>query len=116
MGIIRAIAARTPSSIEVSHPTEFDFYPSRTEVCSGLVVRRVICTETLQSLSFALCHISARSPQSVSIPAHVYCARQELDVQMQLPAIGYQKGIGQSESTQRKQPIPQMVTPVDIAE
>ncbi|KIM90880.1 hypothetical protein PILCRDRAFT_811377 [Piloderma croceum F 1598] len=68
---------------EVAHPTEFDFY---LQSHGGLLGTsrpahyNVLCDENnftpdgLQSLSFALCHVYARSTRSVSIPAPVYYA------------------------------------------
>ncbi|KAF8165280.1 argonaute-like protein [Crassisporium funariophilum] len=65
---------------EVAHPTEFDFYlqshggllgtsrPAHYSVCFHC------SADALQSLSFALCHVYARSTRSVSIPAPVYYA------------------------------------------
>ncbi|KAJ7507898.1 argonaute-like protein [Mycena galericulata] len=68
---------------EVSHPTEFDFYlqshggllgTSRPAHYSVLYDENNFSADALQSLSFALCHVYARSTRSVSIPAPVYYA------------------------------------------
>ncbi|KAF9464484.1 argonaute-like protein [Collybia nuda] len=68
---------------EVSHPTEFDFYlqshggllgTSRPAHYSILYDENNFSADSLQSLSFALCHVYARSTRSVSIPAPVYYA------------------------------------------
>ncbi|KAJ7129589.1 Piwi domain-containing protein, partial [Mycena epipterygia] len=68
---------------EVSHPTEFDFYlqshggllgTSRPAHYSVLYDENNFSADSLQSLSFALCHVYARSTRSVSIPAPVYYA------------------------------------------
>ncbi|KAF8897601.1 argonaute-like protein [Infundibulicybe gibba] len=68
---------------EVAHPTEFDFYlqshggllgTSRPAHYSVLYDENGFKADTLQSLSFALCHVYARSTRSVSIPAPVYYA------------------------------------------
>ncbi|KAJ7180150.1 argonaute-like protein [Mycena crocata] len=64
---------------EVSHPTEFDFY---LQAHGGLLgtsrpahySENNFSADALQSLSFALCHVYARSTRSVSIPAPVYYA------------------------------------------
>ncbi|KAK0206676.1 argonaute-like protein [Desarmillaria ectypa] len=67
---------------DVSHPTEFDFYlqshggllgTSRPAHYSVLYDENVLSPDAVQSLSFALCHVYARSTRSVSIPAPVYC-------------------------------------------
>jgi hypothetical protein len=44
-------------------------------LCGGLYADNgcVFSADGLQSLSFALCHVYARSTRSVSIPAPVYC-------------------------------------------
>ncbi|RDB22690.1 Protein argonaute-2 [Hypsizygus marmoreus] len=68
---------------DVSHPTEFDFYlqshggllgTSRPAHYSILYDENNFTADALQSLSFALCHVYARSTRSVSIPAPVYYA------------------------------------------
>ncbi|KAK7458844.1 hypothetical protein VKT23_009853 [Stygiomarasmius scandens] len=67
----------------VAHPTEFDFYlqshggllgTSRSAHYSVLYDENNFSADALQSLSFALCHVYARSTRSVSIPAPVYYA------------------------------------------
>jgi eukaryotic translation initiation factor 2C len=67
----------------VAHPTEFDFYlqshggllgTSRPAHYSVLYDENNLSPDSLQSLSFALCHVYARSTRSVSIPAPVYYA------------------------------------------
>ncbi|KAJ7157556.1 argonaute-like protein [Mycena crocata] len=62
----------------VAHPTEFDFY---LQSHGGLLgtsrpahYNILYDANMLQSLSFALCHVYARSTRSVSIPAPVYYA------------------------------------------
>ncbi|KIK66591.1 hypothetical protein GYMLUDRAFT_69767 [Collybiopsis luxurians FD-317 M1] len=68
---------------DISHPIEFDFYlqshggllgTSRPAHYSILHDENAFSPDTLQSLSFALCHVYARSTRSVSIPAPVYYA------------------------------------------
>ncbi|KAL0065940.1 hypothetical protein AAF712_007067 [Marasmius tenuissimus] len=68
---------------EIAHPTEFDFYlqshggllgTSRSAHYSVLYDENNFNADQLQSLSFALCHVYARSTRSVSIPAPVYYA------------------------------------------
>jgi len=68
---------------EVAHPTEFDFYlqshggllgTSRPAHYNVLFDDNKFTPDGLQSLSFALCHVYARSTRSVSIPAPVYYA------------------------------------------
>ncbi|KAJ7879560.1 argonaute-like protein [Mycena olivaceomarginata] len=68
---------------DIVHPTEFDFYlqahggllgTSRPAHYSVLYDENNFSADTLQSLSFALCHVYARSTRSVSIPAPVYYA------------------------------------------
>ncbi|KAF7351067.1 Argonaute-like protein [Mycena sanguinolenta] len=68
---------------DVAHPTEFDFYlqahggllgTSRPAHYSVLYDENHFSADALQSLSFALCHVYARSTRSVSIPAPVYYA------------------------------------------
>ncbi|KAK2460730.1 hypothetical protein APHAL10511_007200 [Amanita phalloides] len=67
----------------LGHPTEFDFYlqshggllgTSRSSHYSVLYDDNKFNSDTLQLLSFALCHVYARSTRSVSIPAPVYYA------------------------------------------
>ncbi|KAJ7232048.1 Piwi domain-containing protein [Mycena haematopus] len=66
---------------DIGHPTEYDFYlqshggllgTSRPAHYSVFYTR--FSADALQSLSFALCHVYARSTRSVSIPAPVYYA------------------------------------------
>ncbi|KAG6866468.1 hypothetical protein C0991_003986 [Blastosporella zonata] len=68
---------------DIAHPTEFDFYlqshggllgTSRPAHYSILYDENDFSADSLQSLSFALCHVYARSTRSVSIPAPVYYA------------------------------------------
>ncbi|KAJ3796816.1 argonaute-like protein [Lentinula aff. detonsa] len=68
---------------EIGHPTDLDFYlqshggllgTSRPAHYSVLHDENNFSPDTLQSLSFALCHVYARSTRSVSIPAPVYYA------------------------------------------
>jgi len=68
---------------DVVHPTEFDFYlqshagllgTSRPAHYSILYDENNFTPDGLQQLSFALCHVYARSTRSVSIPAPVYYA------------------------------------------
>lgn len=68
---------------DVAHPTEFDFYlqshggllgTSRPAHYNVLYDENNLTPDGLQSLSFALCHVYARSTRSVSIPAPVYYA------------------------------------------
>ncbi|THV08479.1 argonaute-like protein [Dendrothele bispora CBS 962.96] len=68
---------------EIGHPSEFDFYlqshggllgTSRPAHYSILYDENSFSADALQSLSFALCHVYARSTRSVSIPAPVYYA------------------------------------------
>ncbi|KIJ70038.1 hypothetical protein HYDPIDRAFT_35479 [Hydnomerulius pinastri MD-312] len=67
----------------VAHPTEFDWYlqshggllgTSRPAHYNVLYDDNKFNADSLQSLSFALCHVYARSTRSVSIPAPVYYA------------------------------------------
>ena len=44
-----------------------------TPLCHGFVFWCSTSADSLQALSFALCHVYARSTRSVSIPAPVYC-------------------------------------------
>ncbi|KAG8684051.1 hypothetical protein FRC08_013924, partial [Ceratobasidium sp. 394] len=66
----------------VGHPTEFDFYlqshggllgTSRSAHYNVLYDENAFNPDSLQALSFALCHVYARATRSVSIPAPVYC-------------------------------------------
>jgi len=68
---------------DVTHPTEFDFYlqshagllgTSRPAHYNVLLDENNFTPDALQQLSFALCHVYARSTRSVSIPAPVYYA------------------------------------------
>ncbi|KAF9055354.1 argonaute-like protein [Hymenopellis radicata] len=68
---------------DVTHPTEFDFYlqshggllgTSRPAHYSVLYDENKFDPDAIQNLSFALCHVYARSTRSVSIPAPVYYA------------------------------------------
>jgi len=77
---------------DISHPTEFDFYlqshggllgTSRPGHYSVLYDDNNLTADTMQALSFALCHVYAGSTRSVSIPAPVYyadkvCARAKI--------------------------------------
>ncbi|KAG9317399.1 argonaute-like protein [Chiua virens] len=67
----------------IAHPTEFDWYlqshggllgTSRPAHYNVLHDDNKFNADSLQSLSFALCHVYARSTRSVSIPAPVYYA------------------------------------------
>ncbi|KAI0677581.1 argonaute-like protein [Trametes maxima] len=67
----------------IVHPTEFDFYlqshsgllgTSRPAHYNVLLDENGFTPDSLQALSFALCHVYARSTRSVSIPAPVYYA------------------------------------------
>lgn len=67
---------------DITHPTEFDFYlqshsgllgTSRPAHYNVLYDENNFTPDSLQALSFALCHVYARSTRSVSIPAPVYC-------------------------------------------
>ncbi|KAJ8092003.1 Protein argonaute-2 [Marasmius tenuissimus] len=75
--------AGTVVDSDITHPTEFDFYlqshggilgTSRSSHYSVLFDENKFNADSLQSLSFALCHVYARSTRSVSIPAPVYYA------------------------------------------
>ncbi|PPQ91938.1 hypothetical protein CVT25_000981 [Psilocybe cyanescens] len=68
---------------EITHPTDFDFIlqshagilgTSRPGHYSVLFDQYGFNADSLQALSFALCHVYARSTRSVSIPAPVYYA------------------------------------------
>ncbi|KAJ7616353.1 argonaute-like protein [Mycena polygramma] len=77
---------------DIGHPTEFDFYlqshggllgTSRPGHYSVLYDENNLTADTMQALSFALCHVYAGSTRSVSIPAPVYyadtvCARAKI--------------------------------------
>lgn len=67
----------------VGHPTEFDFYlqshggllgTSRPAHYNVLYDDNKFNADSMQALSFALCHVYARATRSVSIPAPVYYA------------------------------------------
>ncbi|KAJ7642858.1 argonaute-like protein [Mycena rosella] len=73
---------------DIGHPTEFDFY---LQSHGGLLGTsrpahysdNNLTADTMQALSFALCHVYAGSTRSVSIPAPVYyadtvCARAKI--------------------------------------
>ncbi|KAG8935247.1 hypothetical protein FRC02_008382 [Tulasnella sp. 418] len=75
--------AGTVVDSDIAHPTEFDFYlqshggllgTSRPSHYSVLLDENNFTPDALQQLSFALCHVYARSTRSVSIPAPVYYA------------------------------------------
>ena len=68
---------------DITHPVELDFYlqshagllgTSRPAHYNVLHDDNNFSADALQALSFALCHVYARSTRSVSIPAPVYCA------------------------------------------
>ncbi|GJJ07624.1 hypothetical protein Clacol_001828 [Clathrus columnatus] len=68
---------------EISHPLESDYYlqshagllgTSRPAHYNVLLDENNFSPDALQQLSFALCHVYARSTRSVSIPAPVYYA------------------------------------------
>ncbi|KAF9261759.1 Piwi-domain-containing protein [Marasmius fiardii PR-910] len=68
---------------DVCHPVEFDFYlqshagilgTSRSAHYSVLFDENNFQADSIQALSFALCHLFARSTRSVSLPAPVYYA------------------------------------------
>ncbi|KAH7105502.1 eukaryotic translation initiation factor 2C [Auriculariales sp. MPI-PUGE-AT-0066] len=68
---------------DIVHPTEFDFYlqshggllgTSRPAHYSILYDENQFTPDALQQLSFALCHVFARSTRAVSIPSPVYYA------------------------------------------
>ncbi|KAJ6566989.1 argonaute-like protein [Mycena capillaripes] len=77
---------------DIGHPTEFDFYlqshggllgTSRPAHYSILYDENNLSADTMQALSFALCHVYAGATRSVSIPAPVYyadtvCARAKI--------------------------------------
>lgn len=67
----------------ITHPVDFDYYllshggligTSRPAHYSVIHDENNFAADSLQSLSFALCHIYARATRSVSIPAPVYYA------------------------------------------
>ncbi|TFK35934.1 argonaute-like protein [Crucibulum laeve] len=67
----------------IGHPTDFDYFllshggllgTSRPSHYSILHDDNEFSADAMQSLSFALCHVYARSTRSVSIPAPVYYA------------------------------------------
>ncbi len=69
---------------DITHPVELDFYlqshagllgTSRPAHYNVLYDDNGFSPDSLQALSFALCHVYARSTRSVSIPAPVYCER-----------------------------------------
>ncbi|KAI9063284.1 argonaute-like protein [Trametes sanguinea] len=60
--------AGTVVDSDIVHPTEFDFY------LHILYDENNFTPDSVQELSFALCHVYARSTRSVSIPAPVYYA------------------------------------------
>ncbi|TFK69591.1 Piwi-domain-containing protein [Pluteus cervinus] len=76
----------------IGHPTEFDYYllshgallgTSRPSHYSVLYDDNGFNADSVQALSFALCHVFARATRSVSIPAPVYyadivCARNKI--------------------------------------
>ncbi|KAI0053586.1 argonaute-like protein [Auriscalpium vulgare] len=75
--------AGTVVDTKVVNPVEFDFYlqshggllgTSRPAHYNVLYDENKFTPDGLQSLSFALCHVYARSTRSVSIPAPVYYA------------------------------------------
>ncbi|KAF8963810.1 argonaute-like protein [Flammula alnicola] len=75
--------AGTVVDTDITHPTEFDFIlqshagllgTSRPAHYSVLHDEIGFGADALQALSFALCHVYARSTRSVSIPAPVYYA------------------------------------------
>lgn len=68
---------------DIVHPTEFDFYlqshggllgTSRPAHYSILYDDNQFSPDALQQLSFALCHVFARSTRAVSVPSPVYYA------------------------------------------
>ncbi|KAJ7732583.1 argonaute-like protein [Mycena maculata] len=86
------LPAGTVVDRDIGHPTEFDFYlqshggllgTSRPAHYSVLYDENHLTADTMQALSFALCHVYAGSTRSVSIPAPVYyadtvCARAKI--------------------------------------
>ena len=74
--------AGTVIDSDITSPVELDFYlqshagllgTSRPAHYNVLYDDNKFTTDALQALSFALCHVYARSTRSVSIPAPVYC-------------------------------------------
>jgi len=68
---------------DIVHPTEFDFYlqshggllgTSRPCHYSILLDENQFTADSLQQLSFSLCHVYARSTRAVSLPSPVYYA------------------------------------------
>ncbi|KAG8735364.1 hypothetical protein FRC10_010683 [Ceratobasidium sp. 414] len=64
-------------------PTEFDFYLQSHGGLHGTSRPKHYSPDNLQALSFALCHVCARSTRSVSIPApihyaHIMCVRAKI--------------------------------------
>ncbi|RPD63356.1 argonaute-like protein [Lentinus tigrinus ALCF2SS1-6] len=70
--------AGTVVDSDITHPTEFDFYlqspTSRSAHYSVLYDENNFTPDHLQGLSYALCHVHARTTRSVSIPAAIYYA------------------------------------------
>ncbi|KAK7695892.1 hypothetical protein QCA50_000531 [Cerrena zonata] len=75
--------AGTVVDSDITHPLEMDFYlqshggllgTSRPAHYNVLYDENNFTPDNIQSLSFALCHVYARSTRSVSIPAPVYYA------------------------------------------
>jgi eukaryotic translation initiation factor 2C len=67
---------------DVTHPAQFDFFllshadglgTSRPSRYSVLYDENNFNADDIQSLTYALCHIYARSTRSVSVPAPLYC-------------------------------------------
>lgn len=93
----------------VGHPTEFDFYlqshggllgTSRSAHYSVLHDENHFTADSLQALSFGLCHVYARATRSVSIPAPVYyadivCERAKNHYN---PSVGYHS-VDETETT-----------------
>ncbi|RDX40439.1 argonaute-like protein, partial [Lentinus brumalis] len=85
--------AGTVIDSDITHPTEFDFYlqshsgqagsTSRSAHYSVLYDENNFTPDSLQALSYALCHVYACATRAVSIPAPIYyagivCARAKL--------------------------------------
>jgi eukaryotic translation initiation factor 2C len=75
--------AGTVVDTDIAHPVEFDYYlqshagllgTSRPSHYNVLYDENAFTADSLQQLSFTLCHVYARSTRSVSIPAPVYYA------------------------------------------
>jgi len=75
--------AGTVVDSDIAHPVEFDYYlqshggllgTSRPSHYNVLYDENKFTADSLQQLSFALCHVYARATRSVSIPAPVYYA------------------------------------------